>query len=343
MFTENTINDPTQSYGKAQVLMTLAAIAYADPSDIRNELKNTGYATENEWHLVWGPVDTVYSVYFDNLMYVVQYKDENVYAVVIRGTVLAFGLSTFVDLFEDLDVSFLYPWTYPIIEGASVSGGTLTGLDVLISMTDRTGQTLVQFFRNHHNSIILVTGHSLGGCLTTVLAPWLRYQFALKEIDQLLVVAYTFAAPTAGNQQFADWYDQSFGKVMTYRYFNTIDAIPMAWNNLSGIKNLFPDGTACPWAMAEVIDLVNDWLYALGDTYVQTNGNGTPLIGTSLQNPDWFTEIGHQHDHNTYLQLLGAPPIDVSLSAISRTKYYKPILMQPEKFGIKDSIHPKTD
>lgn len=298
-------------YTPAQIMMTLAAISYAAPSEISNELANPAYATRAGWNVVWGPVDTIDGVYVDNLVYVAQYTGANIYAIVIRGTVLAYSLSTLVDLYEDLEVSNPVPWVYPLVPNALVASGTLFGLEIMTNMVDGpTGQTLLEFFSSVSSAFIYVTGHSLGGCLTTVLAPWLLYQFEQNDINQAYILPYTFAAPTAGNHAFANWYNGRF-TVATERYFNSIDAIPMAWNNLYGITYLFPNGPPCPWAMDAVVDLVTGWLYAVGVSYAQTNDPDSALPGTSTQSADWFTEIGIQHDHNTYLKLLGAPPVDI--------------------------------
>ncbi|MBW8684761.1 lipase family protein [Chitinophaga rhizophila] len=320
-------------YTFEQVMMTLAAIAYTpNPSEISQQLAVPEYATQNQWNLVWGPVYTLDGLDVDNLLYVVKYNspNSNIFAVVIRGTVLSYDLSTLVDLFEDLDVSVMDAWTYPNVPGALVANGTLTGLDILTDMRDyNTGQTLLQFLSSQPGSAVCVTGHSLGGCLTTVLAPWLAYQFEQYNIRQL-VVPCSFAAPTAGNQAFATWYNQAF-PAPTYRYYNSIDAIPMAWNNLNGIKALFPGGPACPWALKDLISLVQDWLYVSDATYAQTNAAGNALPGTVLPNSSWFANMEHQHDHNTYLTLLGAPNVQLSVTASVSVKQHHPSLLKAEK------------
>ena len=94
--------------------------------------------------------------------------------------------------------------------------------------------------------------------------------------------------------------------------------IPMAWNNLTGITELFPaPGPPCPDAMSGVIDLVNDWLTDIDElAYVQPNGAGNMLDGTAAAaTSDWFSEVGTQHFHNNYLGLLNAPLINISSAA----------------------------
>lgn len=310
----------------SQVMMTLAAITYADPADIPNQLNNVHYATRGQWNLVWGPV-----VSSGNLVYVTRYTPsygDPVYAVAIRGTVIKFDWATLFNLFEDLESSIMLPWIYPEVPNAYIAGGTAFGLEVLSLMRDRvTGYSLLEFFQQNQHGPVCVTGHSLGGCLTTVLAPWLNYQFGQVGIKSL-VIPCSFAAPTAGNQAFADWYNTAF-EVPTYRYYNTVDAIPMAWQNLDGIKLLFPGGQPCPAAVADAVNLVNEYLEKCGASYVQPNGNGNPLTGQVTNNPDWFTEMGHQHDHKVYLKLLGAPIVEGTIAVSDLLKRHHPAMLEP--------------
>ncbi|HEX8775146.1 MAG TPA: lipase family protein [Pyrinomonadaceae bacterium] len=299
-------------------------MAYLPPGDIRSYLADSHYATGGEWRLVWGPVETT-----GNLMYVVQRNQDNLYAVVIRGTVLSFSLGTLVDLYEDLDVGTQVQWTYPYMTGALVANGTLHGLNVLTTM-DSNNLSLLEYLASiPTGGWLFVTGHSLGGCLATVLAPWLQYQLSTIN-PQLSVVTNTFAAPSAGNQAFADWYTNQALRGRSWRYYNSIDIIPRLWSNVPGIKDLFPSpGKSCPFGMRGVIDLINGWLVDLDEvSYVQPNGAGNPLAGTATP-AGWLTEAGHQHDHNYYLTLLGAPTVPLPGTSASRHVKTRRIIPRP--------------
>lgn len=314
----------TAQYNAPQIMMTLSSMSYLPPNDIQSYLADSHYATGGEWSLVWGPVETT-----GNLMYVVKWSQNNIYAVVVRGTVLSFSLGTLVDLYEDLDVGTQVQWPYPFVQGALVANGTLYGLRVLTSMTSNN-LSLLEFLASiPTGGWLYVTGHSLGGCLATVLAPWLQYQLSWIN-PQLFVVANTFAAPSAGNQAFADWYTNVALRGRSWRYYNSIDMIPMLWNNVPGIKALFPSpGKSCPTAMKGAIDLINDWLVDIDEvSYVQPNGNGNLLQGTAT-NAEWFTEGGHQHDHNYYLTLLGAPTVPLPSTSPSYRVRPKRIIPRP--------------
>lgn len=327
----------TTQYTAPQIMMTLSSMAYLPPSDIGSYLANPRYATNGEWRLVWGPVATT-----GNLMYVVKWAHDNIYAVVIRGTVISFSLGTLVDAYEDLDVGTQVPWRYPSVPGALVANGALYGMRVLTSMLSR-GQNLYEFIASiYTGGWLYVTGHSLGGCLSTVLAPWLLYQFSYMN-PQLFVVTNTFAAPTAGNQAFADWYTNQAFRGRSWRYYNSIDLIPMLWNNVPGISNLFPSpGRSCPLAMEGVIDVINDWLVDVdGVTYAQPNGNGDALPGAAT-NAEWFTEGGHQHDHNYYLTLLGAPQVPLPSTSPSYRVKAKRLLPRPGE-AVASTPAPESD
>jgi hypothetical protein len=287
-----------------QIAMTLAGIAYADPNEISYYLNQPNYATQGEWSLVWGPAQTT-----GNLMYVAKNETANIYAVVIRGTYPHFSWALFVDLYEDLDAGNVTPWTYPVTPDAVIANGTADGLADLTGMTS-AGSTLLEFIgMTPENATIVVTGHSLGGCLTSVLAPWLQYQLSEAGSSGRPFMPFTFAAPTAGNKAFADLYTAMFQN--SWRYYNTFDIIPNGFASLAAVKNLYPSpGPECPWELADAIDLVNDWLQHENVSYVQTNGAGEPLSGQlSKSTMDFISEALHQHGHNRYLALLGAPKL----------------------------------
>jgi hypothetical protein len=293
-------------------MMTLAAITYAPAPDVRSYLlptTNPPNATHGEWALVWGPAITALDK--GNLMFVSYNSSTNQYAIAVRGTYPYFGLALLVDLYQDLDVSHPHPWQYPTVEGALVAGGTIDGLNDLIAMSS-DGVAFPTFFESKiapSGADIFVTGHSLGGALTTVLAPWLAYR--LSQINaKNAVVPYTFAGPTTGNAAFANFYTELFSK--SYRYYNAIDVVPKAWADLSSIKSLYSSpGPDCPWELKDTIDLTLDWLNAIKVSYTQPNGAGESLPGVPSPANDFFAEALDQHDHNYYLKLLGAPTVPI--------------------------------
>ncbi len=69
---------------------------------------------------------------------------------------------------------------------------------------------------------------------------------------------------------------------------------------------------------------------AYGSHYQQTNGSGTPLGPNWLINADWYTQAGFQHGSNTYLGLLGAPPVNPNLLAEAKAEEIGPIMLRPK-------------
>jgi hypothetical protein len=276
---------------------------------------NPPNATNGAWTLVWGPAVT--AIDEGNLMFITYNKSTNQYAIAVRGTYPYFGLALLVDLYEDLDVNHPLPWQYPTVAGALVAGGTIDGLNDVVAFTSDgvAFRTFVDSQIAPSGADIFVTGHSLGGALTTVLAPWLVYQLSQSNAKNA-VMPYTYAAPTAGNSAFASFYTGLFKS--SYRYYNTIDIVPKAWADLLSIKSLYSSpGPACPWELKDTIDLISDWLNAIKVGYTQPNETGENLPGVPSPTSDFFAEALDQHDHNYYLKLLGAPTVPITARAVS--------------------------
>jgi Lipase (class 3) len=302
------------AYTDSQIMMTLAAITYAPAKDIGSYLlatTNPSNATNGDWALVWGPAVT--AIDEGNLMFVTYNKATNQYAIAVRGTYPYFGLALLVDIYEDLDVSHPRPWQYPTVPGALVAGGTIDGLDDLIRFTSN-GIAFHNFVDSQiapSGAEIFVTGHSLGGALATVLAPWLVHRLSQSNAKNA-VMPYTYAGPSAGNAIFASFYTELFKS--SYRYYNTIDIVPKAWADLLSIKSLYSSpGPACPWELKDTIDLISDWLNATKVAYTQPNRAGESLAGLPSPASDFFAEALDQHDHNYYLKLLGAPTVPITV------------------------------
>ena len=93
---------------------------------------------------------------------------------------------------------------------------------------------------------ILITGHSLGGCLASALAPcvadWRGSAFGIS--------VYTIAAPSPGNADFAAYYNALFtdqsGDSTAFRFFNSLDVVPNAWASLATVETYYPPLVACP-------------------------------------------------------------------------------------------------
>ncbi len=283
-----------------QTMITFSALSYSTIPQIGAFLANPpANSPAAEWRLVWGPVATVLTR--GNLAYIAQTAGRC--AVVVRGTYPHPDPAFFQDLFEDLTIGVQMDWPYSQTAGPKIAAGTMDGLKDVLSLKDpASGLSILDYLQQSPQAglDIHVTGHSLGGCLSTVIASRLRYELGANAN----ILPCTFAAPTAGNQAFADLFTSQFPNAS--RYFNTLDVIPKAWADLASVKALYPaPGPACPLVVAGVIDALSIPLKLLN--YKQPNGGGIPLPGTPTATGDFVAEVLAQHDSANYLKLLGAP------------------------------------
>ena len=226
-----------------------AAVAQAPP-----------LAAGGQWQCIWGPVQDSDEA---NLALVAGYfpgpnAGPQTICVTLRGT--DFDITDiwgmFGQIWEDLDASDPQPMPWALDDPARIASGTLDGLAIIQGLT-ANGQTLGQFLTAffsqpaNANVTILVTGHSLGGCLATIVATWIR---VLLPNFRGAIQPITFAAPTAGNKEFATYYDELFPAAR--RFQNSRDVIPLAYYDLGAIDSIYADN------MLDTPDIV--WLGVLG-------------------------------------------------------------------------------
>jgi hypothetical protein len=311
---------PSDIFGVAY--LQLCQISYAIPSAIPPLVATavTPFSPGGKWQCTWGPATDPDDA---NLVYVATYTDSPstppvCAIVVIRGTDVDAGdaWGVFEQAFEDFTVPFqsIPPW---LSSGSNVyvADGTLGGLEMIQALTSGN-QPLLNYLESYltypsnDNPVLVVTGHSLGGCLTTVTAPWLSAAFAQDGVASPIVPA-TFAAPTAGNQAFADYYTSTFGYCP--RYYNVMDIAPDAWSNLGRIYAIFDQcGDSLPDSARVLLDIWSAGMDATGATYAQQGSMNAPLPGAcDPNNPlaDWFAEVGYQHGTGTYMALLGGASV----------------------------------
>ncbi len=200
------------------------------------------------WSLAWGPAQDPSQA---NLAYVAVRTGGGQtlsVAVVVRGTDWDGSfLGLWNEIVEDLgaDSQQAPPWPAP--SDVLISSGTAAALTRVIGMTSG-GKSLVDFLTGFYGGganrqvPLQVTGHSLGACITTVLAPWLQAQLGQQGLSPAIVLT-TYAGPTAGNQAFADAFRSAFPTAACYR--NTLDVVPKA--------------------MADLLEILVIYLWAAGD------------------------------------------------------------------------------
>lgn len=224
---------PTLNLQQRQIMLSFAYLAYTGegfvtPNPETTILNNINAAIPqiqplaSGWKVVWGPA--VYTVpgslYQDNMMYVARsVADPSQFVIAIRGT----NFTSSVDwLLEDFNVIQLMNWpinsTATNPAGAAISESSSVDLNTVLKMVDLNSTpnlSLLEFLSSVSTKPIniCVTGHSLGGVLASTLALYLLDNQASGSWDssgKSTVTCITFAAPTAGNAQFAAHSDATF-------------------------------------------------------------------------------------------------------------------------------------
>jgi hypothetical protein len=219
-------------------MVSLAYLAYTDqllpgiPSpdsqintDLTNALSNSGPipTVAGQWSLAWGPVSYTVpgSYYQNNLMYVarlISTASPAQYAIAIRGTD---GKALLDWLLEDFDILQMLPW--PLGASASYTVGQISesasiALTILLNMIDPIlQQTLLEFLESEMQKLsvplasVCFTGHSLGATLASALALHARdIQASWDRALKAIVTTINFAGPTAGDVEFAAYFDKQF-------------------------------------------------------------------------------------------------------------------------------------
>jgi hypothetical protein len=220
-------------------------------------------------------------------------------------------------IWEDLDADDPQPMPWALNDPARVASGTLDGLRTIQRLADFTqppaqetlAQFLTTFFGKPANSKVttVVTGHSLGGCLASIVAMWIRslplpnYQGSIQPI--------TFAAPTAGNSNFAKYYNELFPSAR--RFQNTLDVIPLAYYNLDFIDSIYGGMLPTPDVVKVGLAIMQEGIAGVG--YTQPAQGQQILPGTQLaSDTDWYAQALHQHHLATYLAVLTGTPVDTT-------------------------------
>ncbi|MGW7464019.1 lipase family protein [Streptomyces xantholiticus] len=346
--TTATQSDPTP----AQVTMTLAAIAATAatprPSGetlqeqalramrgVAAQLDDSTLATRGTWRLMWLALSPDNA----NLAYIAWNSDgTNQFAVAVRGTI-----DNPTDMMEDLDVGTVVPFTAGGSRDAAVSAGamaaftqvatarSITAMPVEQAPKGRSGSpdtvipsgatlpqalaTLLASVPSKPQPTVYVTGHSLGGCIATMLATYLQAQTWAANKPQFALV--TFAAPTAGLKSFADYVDsRPWG--LNERHVNAYDLVPRAWSDLSTPKGWYPAPGPSADEEVKLLLTVIDQLRK-DNVYVQPSAKNPITVNANYSvydkelvnktTSDFLGQIAFQHANSTYLTLLGAPVV----------------------------------
>lgn len=239
------------------------------------------------------------------------------YAVVIQGT------KSIWDALLDFNID--QTPAFSPVSGAQIAQGAADGLSNVLALADANGQTLQQSLTaiGWNTNYLFLTGHSLGGTLASLLAPWAAVNLFNQKspITQLpaAIQAITFAPFAAGNQQFADFLN---GQSNYQANFNANDAVPHVWatSGQYSVPNMYklfpsPGPSPIPSKLQNYMQKKVDGIPS-GFSYVQTQG--TSFAYPSEATTSWLTELSYQHN-NAYDAQFGVSTGSSSVAAAGKS------------------------
>ncbi|MEO1045576.1 MAG: lipase [Pseudomonadota bacterium] len=292
------------------VLMTLAGIAYGAPDDIADYIARAE-PTSDGWSVAWLAVPADPPV---NFAYMAVNGDGSAAVIAIRGTYPnPFSPAYWDDGDQDSPFGDMVNW--PGASGAKIAGGTNTGFTNIMALQDSGGNDLAQAVAAlPETTQVIVTGHSLGGTLAPVVA------LKLAELmPQRSIASTSFAGMTPGNRQFAALFSSdSAAGVVARRVYNTLDTVSYGWNKVWATHDFYqpePQGGLVVKGLLLATEArlkAGKYGYAaIGDPVPLKGAVKPPTIGCDLV--AYVIENLHQHMPDTYLALLGAPPLPFSI------------------------------
>jgi Lipase (class 3) len=301
--------------------------AFKDPTLVPpppDPTSGTGAALPGRWSLDWGPAVTTEDN--ANALYVASFRDPGdkpyFFAVAIRGTDTSVGIiPLFQQIFEDFGVfgprdfsevlkatTLLHPHGVPnpakrdtSAVAGKIAPGTADGFRRMANLkavcqgkSVTVAGAVLDLLATYPGTPLIVTGHSLGGCQTQVMAAYLSWQLGNAPGSTATPVYPNPIAPsTAGNKDFAAWYDSLFpyGNF----WFNTLDIVPCGFCDLPHVEDLWgaypwpagsvnpdtkppspiPPGTTGPACPAFLKDLIDSLL----GKYIEKCGYTRPSVG----------------------------------------------------------------
>lgn len=252
------------------------------------------------WNVIWGPClstsglkpGAIQRYVTDNALYVAKSERENTYFIGVSGTN---GQSRVNWFDEDFEIEEMVDWPYSVGSGAQpkISKGAHNGLQKLLGMVDPKKGGLIKYLKQelqNSNATVAIGGHSLGGCLSPVLAAELAHQ--LSELEGVKIETYPTAGPTPGNKAFADYLVEK--EVKYHSVHNENDIVPISWD-FKGLPALISNYSKWEFVDSHIkLDdpLIEKWL-EWAKEHVSENGyTRLPSSTTSQFTVDSWTNEG---------------------------------------------------
>ncbi len=260
------------------------------------------------WVPVWGPVvfsnnPQASSVVADNTMMLLYNTAQHLFVIAIAGTNIK---STYGWFQEDFKVNAIVKWkditgksgsALEVIP-AAIAEGTNTGLQILTRMKDSTGMSMIEALSGYLPKVkpgaeLAVSGHSLGGALTPVMALYLKDTMTSWNKNHIVKVisAYPTAGPTAGNEAFA----RAVSKNIVYESrYNNIDVVPQGWqkSTLARVPEFYADYIMPPAGADPFNPLIGTLCTGAVLNTIDTSGR-VPKPISYIQAEPWIPMTGH--------------------------------------------------
>ncbi|WP_423394366.1 lipase family protein [Burkholderia sp. LMG 21824] len=291
------------------------------PSVVKDNILSrlNGSKVGGGYAVVWGPalvLDDTPEKYAAHITVVLIGGANNDIVVVTSGT----NKDSIRDSWDDLLIFPMVPLQNLIKScpvPANISPGTYAGVNAILNTASSIGSqgTLSDFLgKMQSGATIRLVGHSLGGALMSVLALYLK-----DKLPALNFYCQTFAAPTAGDGIFANYFNkQMAGNAL--RVYNTLDTVPMFWCETSMDFSLTlydpPANVIDPTLKKSIFDNMgliesnnlNYTQWGMGGAEMELRLCGKP-------NSDYQTyegQAGYQHIYE-YISLLGLQLGDIPM------------------------------
>lgn len=313
-------------FANAQIAVQLCAVASS--TDPVNEIGNVLPG----WKIVWNGKQTIDCNYA-----FVAANDSGNYVLAIRGSVPPFnGGYTDWDVFanwvlEDLDVLTMSQWAFASTPKPLISTGASIAFANLLFMTDTLGsnQFITDFLLANtigNGKQLMITGHSLGGNIASVFTSYYVEILKKKSLSTNNVSLFTFAAPAAGNADFAKDLDAKLPAA--WHYENVNDLVPkfpvfagivitsLMYIPQPAASDVYLIYKESRMSLREAFLLLAGALLKQG--YQQPSNNYT-VFNTDLYSnfedntvEDWFGQAGAQHQIINYAKYLGVTKLPAS-------------------------------
>ncbi len=200
--------------GKVENLISAKTMVNLNELIYKEDLKSAFQKNISDYNIVFLPKEIN-----GNLAIIVKNKNTAQYGLIIRGSVMELNEAGFHNfILQDFNIFNLKKWDYTdSVKDAFIGDGMQIGFTNLLQLKDSVSNIgLIDFLNTKipNGASLVISGHSLGGNLATVLASYLKPALKTGLKNNLQII--TFGAPAAGNAAFVNDLEHKFPKGERY-------------------------------------------------------------------------------------------------------------------------------